>query len=83
MGYLSIARNLIHASPYPNHCAPRQVMFLKTDHAKAIECYRTVLRQKPNNYQALQKLIGLLRRAGQLNEVRMCCDNHVQSMKNG
>lgn len=44
-------------------------MFLKTDHAKAIECYRTVLKQKPNNYKALQKLIRLFRRAGQLNEV--------------
>lgn len=53
----------------PTHCATRQVMFLKTDHAKAIECYRTVLKQKPNNYEALQKLTELLRRAGQLNEV--------------
>ncbi|CAN0392522.1 unnamed protein product, partial [Pylaiella littoralis] len=46
-----------------------EVMFLKTDHAKAIQCYRAVLEQKPNNYKALQKLVGLLRRAGQLNEV--------------
>ncbi|CAM9525783.1 unnamed protein product, partial [Hapterophycus canaliculatus] len=46
-----------------------EVMFLKTHHSKAIECYRTVLKQKPNNYKALQKLIGLLRRAGQLSEV--------------
>lgn len=53
----------------PNRGAPVQVMFLKTDHAKAIECYRSVLKQKPNNYKALEKLIGLFRRAGQLNEV--------------
>ena len=49
--------------------SPRQVMFLKKEHDKAIRCYRDVLRRKPNNYKALEKLIGLLRRAGQLNEV--------------
>lgn len=53
----------------PCPIAVRKVMFLKTDHAKAIQCYRAVLEQKPNNYKALQKLVGLLRRAGQLNEV--------------
>lgn len=60
----------VHAhAPNPRAFALRKVMFLKTEHAKAIECYRAVLKQKPNNYKALQKLIGLLRRAGQLNEV--------------
>lgn len=44
-------------------------MFLKTDHSKAIQCYRDVLGRKPNNYEALQKLIALLRRAGKLDEV--------------
>ena len=47
----------------------RKVMFLKAAHDKAIQCYRDVLKCKPNNYQALHKLIGLLRRAGQLKEV--------------
>lgn len=47
-----------------------KVMFLKTAHDKAIQCYRDVLKCKPNNYKALHKLIGLLRRAGQLEEVR-------------
>ncbi|CAM9202117.1 unnamed protein product [Laminaria digitata] len=46
-----------------------EVMFLKTAHDKAIQCYRDVLKWKPNNYKALDKLIGLLRRAGQLKEV--------------
>lgn len=45
-------------------------MFLKTEHEKAIRCYRDVLSHMPNNYQALEKLIGLLRRVGQLSEVR-------------
>lgn len=47
----------------------RQVMFLRTEHAKAIQCYRDVLKHKPSNYKALQKLIDLLRRGGTLEEV--------------
>lgn len=52
------------------HTCALKVMFLKTAHDKAIQCYRDVLKCKPNNYKALDKLIGLLRRAGQLKEVR-------------
>lgn len=44
-------------------------MFLRTDHTNAIQCYRDVLIAQPNNYKALEKLIGLLRRAGKLDEV--------------
>lgn len=44
-------------------------MFLRTEHARAIQCYRDVLNQKPNNYKALRKLIDLLRRGGTLDEV--------------
>lgn len=46
-------------------------MFLRTEHAKAIQCYRDVLKRKPNNYTALQKLINLLRRGGSLEEVTL------------
>ncbi|CAM9827949.1 unnamed protein product, partial [Sphacelaria rigidula] len=52
-----------------------EVMFLRTDHAKAIQCYRDVLAARPNNYNALKKLIDLLRRAGQLDEVPVFLEN--------
>lgn len=56
-------------------------MFLNTEHAKAIQCYRDVLKEKPNNYKALQKIIGLLRRAGQLSEVQSLYGLRVEQEK--
>ncbi|CAM9140679.1 unnamed protein product [Discosporangium mesarthrocarpum] len=46
-----------------------EVVFLRGQHGKAIQCYEDVLRKSPNNYTALSKIIGLLRRAGQLSQV--------------
>lgn len=40
------------------------VMFLQSRSVPAMEHYRKLLASKPNNYEALSKLMGLLRRAG-------------------
>lgn len=77
-GYIMTLRLIVAKSPTCHSCTvvridgtpyARQVMFLRTEHAKAIQCYRDVLKHKPNNYKALQKLIDLLRRGGTLDEV--------------
>lgn len=45
------------------------LLFMKNEDDAATKRYLEVLRQKPNNYKALQKLTLLLKRAGQLDEV--------------
>jgi len=44
------------------------LMFIKSDFEAATVQYRNLLKQNPNNYIAMEKLVSLLRRAGKLEE---------------
>ena len=44
------------------------LMFMKSDFDAATVQYKNLLKQNPNNYTAMEKLVSLLRRAGKLEE---------------
>jgi hypothetical protein len=44
------------------------LMFIKSDFESATVQYRNLLKENPNNYVAMEKLVSLLRRAGKLDE---------------
>ena len=45
------------------------LMLLRSDHTAAVNCIQDLLREKPDNFEALSELVVLMRRAGLLKEI--------------